>query len=95
MDARIHRLRDFPNDQSGSTGTEMPANGFEDSEIRAIIAYLRSLAPPKHTCCHGDAAKGKEIFYGRRVLHCHMVQDREACWDRTCRAWVRRARFLT
>ncbi len=29
----------------GVPGTEMPANGFEDSETWAILAYLRSLAP--------------------------------------------------
>jgi len=29
----------------GVPGTEMPANSFEDSEIRALIAYLRSLRP--------------------------------------------------
>src|ERR1700726_2432220 len=45
----------------GVPGTEMPANGFDDSEIRAIIAYLRSLAPPKRAIINGDPVKGKKI----------------------------------
>jgi putative heme-binding domain-containing protein len=57
------------------TGTEMPANGFEDSEIRAIIAYLRSLAPNNSVAVAGDVAKGKKIFFGSGgCSSCHMVQ---------------------
>jgi cytochrome c oxidase cbb3-type subunit III len=59
----------------GVPGTEMPANGFEDSEIRAIIAYLRSLAPPKRITVAGDAVKGKKIFFGDvGCFSCHMVR---------------------
>lgn len=58
----------------GVPGTEMPANGFEDSEVWSIIAYLRSLAPPKRHAVSGDAAKGKEIFSGEAGCSgCHMV----------------------
>ena len=55
----------------------MPANGFEDSEIWAIIAYLRSLAPPKNPVISGDRAKGEEIFWeAANCGRCHMVKGR-------------------
>ena len=58
----------------GVPGTEMPANGFEDSETWAIIAYIRSLAPPMHQNQTGDAKKGKQIFFGTvGCSGCHMV----------------------
>ncbi len=58
----------------GVPGTEMPANGFEDSEIWSIIAYLRSLTPPVHQAVSGDAKKGKHIFFGNTGCSgCHMV----------------------
>ncbi len=50
----------------------MPANGFEDSEIWAIIAYLRSLAPKRLTVS-GDPVKGKQIFDSAACSRCHMV----------------------
>ncbi len=57
----------------GVPGTEMPANGFEDSEIWAIIAYLRSLAP-KRLVVSGDPVKGKKIFFeSAGCSNCHMV----------------------
>ena len=61
----------------GVPGTEMPANPLEDSEIRAIIAYLRSLSPPKHPAVMGDPAKGNQLFHGKAVCSdCHMVSGR-------------------
>jgi putative heme-binding domain-containing protein len=57
----------------GVPGTDMPANGFEDSEIWAIIAYLRSLAPPKQAAVAGDPAKGRKIFETVGCATCHMV----------------------
>jgi putative heme-binding domain-containing protein len=57
----------------GVPGTDMPANGFEDSEIWAIIAYLRSLAPPKEPAITGDSAKGKKLFEIVGCSSCHMV----------------------
>src|SRR5579862_4082635 len=56
----------------GVPGTDMPANGFEDSEIWAIVAYLRSLAPPKQAAVAGDAVKGKQIFENAGCSRCHM-----------------------
>ncbi len=59
----------------GVPGTEMPANGLEESEIRAIIAYLRSLAPPRNISVAGDPAKGKQIFFSSvGCSSCHMVR---------------------
>ena len=58
----------------GVPGTEMPANALEDSEIRAIIAYLRSLAPRKDITLAGDSAKGKKIFGDVGCSTCHMVR---------------------
>ena len=59
----------------GVPGTEMPANGFEGSEIRAIIAYLRSLAPPTRLQVSGDPTKGKKVFSeSAGCSNCHMVQ---------------------
>src|SRR6202140_4712858 len=58
----------------GVPGTEMPANGFEDSEIWAIIAYLRSLEPPNRPIVSGNPANGKKIFFGSAgCSNCHMV----------------------
>jgi len=59
----------------GVSGTEMPANGFEDSEIWAIIAYLRSLAPPNRPIVSGDPVNGKKIFSENAgCSDCHMVK---------------------
>lgn len=61
----------------GVPGTEMPANALENSEVRAIIAYLRSLSPPQQLVRKGDAEKGRKIFYGAAgCADCHMVFGR-------------------
>jgi putative heme-binding domain-containing protein len=53
----------------------MPANGFEDSETWAILAYLRSLAPAKEATVSGDPAKGEKVFWGTAGCStCHMVR---------------------
>jgi putative heme-binding domain-containing protein len=55
----------------------MAANGFEDSEIWSIIAYLRSLAPPKRPIVSGDPVKGERIFFeSASCSNCHMVNGR-------------------
>jgi cytochrome c oxidase cbb3-type subunit III len=62
---------------SGVPGTQMPANGFEDSETWAIVAYLRSLAPSRAVKLEGDAIKGEKIFVGAGgCATCHMVNGR-------------------
>jgi len=60
----------------GVSGTEMPANAFEDSEVWAIVAYLRSLAPPKNTAGSGNKALGEQLFAEKGCSHCHMVKGR-------------------
>jgi cytochrome c oxidase cbb3-type subunit 3 len=61
----------------GVPGTEMPANGFDDSETWAILAYLRSLAPAKSETVSGDSDQGEKIFWGTGGCStCHMVQGR-------------------
>ena len=67
----------FQTISSGVPGTQMPANGFEDSETWAIVAYLRSLAPPRAVKLDGDPAKGEKIFVGAGgCATCHMVNGR-------------------
>jgi cytochrome c oxidase cbb3-type subunit 3 len=59
----------------GVTGTQMPANAFEDSEIWTIIAYLRSLAPSDHAKTTGDPVRGENLFTGSAgCAACHMVK---------------------
>src|ERR1700722_2536126 len=61
----------------GVPGTEMPANAFDDSEVWAILAYVRSLAPAKTDAVSGDPAKGKKVFWETAGCStCHMVQGR-------------------
>jgi len=74
----------FRNISQGIAGTVMPANGtngqgvgMTDEEINQIIAYLRSIqvkAPAKPL---GDAAHGKQLFYGdANCSFCHMVEGK-------------------
>jgi cytochrome c oxidase cbb3-type subunit 3 len=59
----------------GVPGTQMPANGFEDSEIWTIIAYLRSLTPSDEVKTTGDPVKGETLFKGGAgCANCHMVK---------------------
>jgi len=61
----------------GVPGTEMPASGFEDSEAWAIIAFLRSLAPPRQAPSSGDRVRGEKLFFeSGGCAHCHMVKGR-------------------
>jgi cytochrome c oxidase cbb3-type subunit 3 len=78
----------------GVPGTEMPANGFTDSEVRAIIAYLRSLSPPRHQVIPGNAVNGRKVFFGSGgCSNCHMVRGSGGLLGPDCRAWRRRVRF--
>ncbi len=55
----------------------MPANNLENSETRAIIAYLRSLSPSPNAVVFGDPKKGEQIFFGNRACsQCHMVNGK-------------------
>jgi len=61
----------------GVPGTEMPANPFEDSEIWALVAYLRSVSTGTKTPVAGDSAQGERLFFGKSgCAQCHMVKGR-------------------
>jgi putative heme-binding domain-containing protein len=68
---------------NGIPGTVMPANGtngqgvgMTDEEIWQIIAYIRSVGV-KATQASGNAAHGKELFYGdANCSLCHMVEGK-------------------
>ncbi len=60
----------------GVSGTEMPANDLEDSEVWSIIAYLRSLAPIAHVA-QGNSVNGAKLFFDAQgCAKCHMVKGR-------------------
>lgn len=61
----------------GVPGTEMPANGFDDAETWAILAYVRSLAPGKSASVSGNSSRGEKVFWGTaKCSACHMVRGR-------------------
>jgi PQQ-dependent dehydrogenase (methanol/ethanol family) len=60
--------------EQGVPGTDMPANALEDSEIWAIVAYIRSLANSGRQAPSGDPAAGEKIFWESAGCGtCHMV----------------------
>lgn len=69
---------------TGIPGTAMPANGtngqgvgMTDQEIWQIIAYIRSQEIKTSAANPGNAAHGKEIFYGdANCSLCHMIDGR-------------------
>jgi putative heme-binding domain-containing protein len=70
----------FHNIKDGIAGTAMPAAigsigvGMTDAEVWQVVAYIRSveLKSPAHPL--GNAANGKDLFYGAAKCYaCHMV----------------------
>jgi cytochrome c oxidase cbb3-type subunit 3 len=69
---------------TGIAGTAMPANGtngqgvgMTDEEIWQIITYIRSQEVKASAKSAGDAAHGKELFYGdANCSVCHMVEGK-------------------
>ena len=67
----------------GVPGTAMPPNGatqqgvgMTETEIWQVIAYIRSVEV-KSTAATGNAARGKELFYGTAACGtCHMVEGK-------------------
>jgi len=65
----------------GVAGTAMPANGtttqgvgMTDEEIWQVITYIRSVQVKAPAQAEGNAARGKELFYGTATCGtCHMV----------------------
>ena len=68
----------------GIPGTAMPANGttqqgvgMTDAEIWQVITYIRSAEVKTAEQVHGNAARGKELFYGSAACGtCHMVEGK-------------------
>jgi putative heme-binding domain-containing protein len=61
----------------GVPGTEMPANPFEDSEVWALVSYVRSLNTAAPSPISGDPAVGQRLFFGKqKCASCHMVKGR-------------------
>ena len=69
---------------NGIAGTAMPANGtngqgvgMTDEEIWQIITYIRSQEVKASAKSAGDAAHGKQLFYGdANCAVCHMVEGK-------------------
>jgi cytochrome c oxidase cbb3-type subunit III len=69
---------------NGIPGTVMPANGtngqgvgMTDEEIWQIITYIRSVEVKASATPVGNAAHGKELFYGdANCSLCHMVEGK-------------------
>src|SRR3954469_4058658 len=69
---------------NGLPGTAMPANGtngqgvgMTDHEIWQIITYIRSQEVKAEAKSKGDAAHGKQLFFGdANCSLCHMVEGR-------------------
>jgi cytochrome c oxidase cbb3-type subunit 3 len=69
---------------NGIPGTVMPANGtngqgvgMTDEEIWQIITYIRSVEVKAPAKSAGNAAHGKELFYGdANCSLCHMVEGK-------------------
>ncbi len=60
----------------GVPGTEMPAHAFEDSEIQALVAYLRSVGAASTVAAPGDRVAGERLFIMKGCVQCHMVRAR-------------------
>jgi len=74
----------FHNIHDGIPGTAMPAAtnggigvGMSDEEIWQVITYIRSVEKKVSAAEMGDAAHGKELFYGAAACGtCHMVNGK-------------------
>jgi len=68
----------------GVPGTAMPPNGatqqgvgMTEEEIWQVIAYIRSVQAKAPAQIMGNAAHGKELFYGNAACStCHMIQGK-------------------
>jgi cytochrome c oxidase cbb3-type subunit 3 len=68
----------------GVPGTAMPPNGatqqgvgMTDEEIWQVITYIRSVQKKIDAQAAGNAAHGRELFYGSAACaNCHMVQGK-------------------
>ena len=68
----------------GVPGTAMPPNGatqqgvgMTEAEIWQVIAYIRSVQKKAPAAVVGNAARGKELFYGGAACStCHMIEGK-------------------
>src|SRR5437667_12212548 len=74
----------YHNIHDGIPGTAMPAAtnggigvGMSDEEIWQVVTYIRSVEKKASAAEMGDAAHGKELFYGAAACGtCHMVNGK-------------------
>jgi mono/diheme cytochrome c family protein len=61
---------------NGVPGTAMPPNELLEAEVKAIVAYLRTLQQPA-AAATGDAKRGETLYFGTgRCSSCHIVNGR-------------------
>ena len=61
--------------RNGIPGSIMPSSSAPDAELRAIIAYLRSISTAKSEASMGDVANGQRLF-DAQCASCHRINDR-------------------
>jgi putative heme-binding domain-containing protein len=61
--------------RDGIAGTAMAPSAYSDSELSAIVAYLRNMTSVGLDAASiGDAGRGKELFFGKGdCVRCHRV----------------------
>jgi putative heme-binding domain-containing protein len=61
--------------RDGIAGTAMAPNGYSDSELAAIVAYLRNMTRADLGATNvGDAGRGRALFFGKGdCSRCHRV----------------------
>ncbi|MSV29455.1 MAG: c-type cytochrome [Bryobacterales bacterium] len=61
--------------KSGINGTLMPPTSLKETEIRFVVAYIRSLrATALDTPVKGDVEAGRAVFFGKaECSKCHMI----------------------
>jgi len=67
--------RVFQTIRRGVPGSEMPASNAPDAELRAVVAYLRTLSPSTSDAVIGNVANGERIF-SSSCASCHRVNGR-------------------
>lgn len=62
--------------RSGVPNSAMPPFALADSEVKQLVAFIRSLrTPAAQLVVAGDRSLGKELFFGKgRCSNCHMIR---------------------
>jgi putative heme-binding domain-containing protein len=58
--------------KSGIPGSIMPPSTAPDTELRAIVAYLRNISTAKAEASRGDAERGQQVF-ATNCASCHRI----------------------